>query len=263
MKAIHVSGRNTLVQSPVQSQSPYLTWVHHIELHLRTILAVLSMLLAFSHMWVTRGIMDADGVAYSDIAKAYLRGDWHNALNSYWSPLYSWLLAVGYFIFRPSMQWEYLIAHVINFLAFAAALLAWVWLLREWERWQGPPAHRVLVELASFSAITWAGLHLVTIGFASADMIVLAVTIALAAVLVRIRRGAARTPEFIFIGLALALGFLCKAAFQTLIPIILLETAVLLRTIKDRRVYAALAISVLVPLPFVIALSIWRMPSRS
>ena len=207
-------------------------------------------------MWVSRGLWDPDGVSYSDIAKAYLRGDWHNALNSYWSPLYSWLLAIGYLVFRPSIRWEILVAHVINFLGFAAALFAWNWLFREWEHWQGPPRHRVLIEVARFSVITWAGLHLVGLGFTSADMEVLALTIAAAALLVRLRRGVATTRDFIFLGAALGVGFLAKAAFQALIPILIVEAAILLHTIRDRRLYLAAAIAILIPLPFITALSL-------
>lgn len=253
---MHVTSRNPVVDVPRDSRIQHSSWIHGIELHSRAILAALSIVLAFSQMWITRGVMDPDGVSYSDIAKAYLRGDWHTALNSYWSPLYSWLLAIAYLIFRPSMQWEYMVAHVINFLAFIAVLSAWIWSFREWERWQGPPADRLSVEVASFAAITWAGLHLVGVGFTSADMIVLAITVAMAAVLVRIRRGAARTRDFVFLGFALAFGFFAKAAFQALIPVILIEAAILLRTAKDSRLYASAAISVLLPLPFIIALSV-------
>ncbi len=226
------------------------------RLSARTVLNVFALLLAFSQMWVSRGLVDADGISYSDIAKAYVRGDWHNALSSYWSPLYSWLLAVGYLIFKPGIRWETLVPHVINFLAFAGALFAWNWLFREWERWQGPPRYRLLVDVAGFSVITWAGLHLVTISFTSPDMEVLALTIAIAALLVRVRRGAAGTVDFVFLGLALAAGFLAKAAYEALIPIILIEAAVLLGTIRSRRLYLAPAIALLIPLPFIIALSV-------
>lgn len=34
-----------------------------------------------------------DGLSYLTIAEAYARGDWAQALNTYWSPVYSWLLA--------------------------------------------------------------------------------------------------------------------------------------------------------------------------
>jgi hypothetical protein len=227
-----------------------------VRAHTRILLSALALFLAFAQTWTTRGVLGPDGISYSDIAKAYLRGDWHNALNSYWSPLYSWLLAIGYVVFRPSMRWEPFVSHAINFLSFLGALLAWNWLLNEWERWQGPPRHRILVEVAAFSVITWAGLHLVGLAFSSADMIVLALTFVLAAVLVRVRRGAAGTADFIVMGLALGFGFLAKAGFQTLIPLILGETAILLHSIRDRRLYLAAALTALISLPFIAALSI-------
>ena len=227
-----------------------------VRAHSRILLSAFALFLAFAQTWTTRGLWDPDGVSYSDIAKAYLRGDWHNALNSYWSPLYSWLLAIGYVVFRPSMRWETFVSHAINFLAFLGALLAWNWLLNEWERWQGPPQHRILVEVAGFSVITWAGLHLVGLGFTSADMIVLALTFVLAAVLVRVRRGAAGTADFLIMGLALGFGFLAKAGFETLIPLILAEAAILLHSIRDRRLYLAAALTALISLPFIAALSV-------
>ena len=63
------------------------------------------LVLALMQMWMSRGILDPDGVSYSDLAKALLRGDWRNGLSSYWSPLYSWFLLLGYAVFRPGIHW--------------------------------------------------------------------------------------------------------------------------------------------------------------
>ena len=38
-------------------------------------------------------ILDVDAVGYITVARHYAAGDWHNAVNGYWSPLNSWLLA--------------------------------------------------------------------------------------------------------------------------------------------------------------------------
>src|ERR1700756_3696995 len=48
-----------------------------------------------------------DGVSYLDMADAYLRHDWHTAINGYWNPLYSWLIGLAYLVLRPSGYWEY------------------------------------------------------------------------------------------------------------------------------------------------------------
>jgi hypothetical protein len=36
--------------------------------------------------------LGADGISYVSIAAKYVNGDWLNAINGYWSPLYSWLI---------------------------------------------------------------------------------------------------------------------------------------------------------------------------
>ncbi len=58
---------------------------------------VVALALAAAHGWAQRFTMNADGISYLDIGDAYWRGDWHNAINAYWSPLYSysWFLSEG------------------------------------------------------------------------------------------------------------------------------------------------------------------------
>jgi MFS family permease len=65
-----------------------------------------------------------DGIAYLDMAKAYLSHDWHSAINGYWSPLYSWLLALLMGAFTAKPESELLLARALNFAIFLVALLA-------------------------------------------------------------------------------------------------------------------------------------------
>lgn len=65
-----------------------------------------ALVFAFLQAWAYRFYIEPDGVNYLDIARAYLRRDWTNALNAYWSPLYSWLLALIQRVFHPSPYWE-------------------------------------------------------------------------------------------------------------------------------------------------------------
>lgn len=220
------------------------------------ILRVGCLVYAAVFMWGSRGVLDPDGVSYSDLAKALLRGDWRNGFSSYWSPLYSWQLAFGYAVFRPGIHWLIFVPHVINFIGFVAALLIWEWLLCEWERWKGPPAHRALSDAVFYSVIAWTGLHTVGLIFTSADMQVMALTIAMGVILLRLRAGAAVQKDFVFLGAALGFGFLAKAATLALYPAVLSAAALLLRKWNDRRVLACAAVACLVPLPFVIVLSV-------
>lgn len=57
-----------------------------------TVLAVYTILAFFSLRFFQYKI-GGDEISYINIAKAYSVGDWGNAINGYWSPLYSWLMA--------------------------------------------------------------------------------------------------------------------------------------------------------------------------
>jgi hypothetical protein len=175
-------------------------------MYLTRTLRAFSILLALNLAWLSRYRMDPDGVAYADVAHAILRGDWHNALNTYWSPLYSWLLALGFGIFRPPIEWETYIPHAVVFLGFLAALAAGEWLMREWERWQGPPAHRSLTTIAFYTLFMWASLHMTGMDFTSADVFLIAAWFTVAALMIRIRSGAGSTRDAIWLGVTLAFG---------------------------------------------------------
>src|SRR5713101_4890532 len=66
--------------------------------------------------------MNPDGVSYLDIGDAYFRGDFRNAVNAVWSPLYSWILGLTMMTIKPSSFEEFTVVHIINFLIYLFAL---------------------------------------------------------------------------------------------------------------------------------------------
>src|SRR5262245_66056250 len=72
------------------------------------VLAVSSCAL---HAYANRHLINPDGISYLDVASAYARGDFAEAVNAYWSPLYSWLLAAVFTLMRPTAYWECTVAH--------------------------------------------------------------------------------------------------------------------------------------------------------
>ena len=69
---------------------------------LRLICRAIFILYLLGHTWTWRYMMNPDGTAYIDIARAWLRADWSAALNAYWSPLYPWMLAAAIAVFHPA-----------------------------------------------------------------------------------------------------------------------------------------------------------------
>lgn len=63
--------------------------------HLERVIAwALLLLLGGLQAFVFADRLNPDGIAYLDIAAAYGRGDWDVAINPYWSPALSWMLAL-------------------------------------------------------------------------------------------------------------------------------------------------------------------------
>src|SRR4051794_37583089 len=224
---------------------------------LRIVCRFWVLALVVCQLWVGRYVMDADGTAYVDVARAWLRGDWGQALNPYWSPLYIWLVTGAFAIFHPSMYWELPLIHAVNFLEFIAALTAWEWLTAEWERWQGPPARPLLVDVTGYCVLLWAGLRLTDLWrFNNADTLVMALLIAATAILVRVRRGVFTNRDFVLFGLVLGAGFLAKTAFSTVIPIFLVVLAVLLGSLFNRRMLTVVLVTCAMVSPFIAAICI-------
>jgi hypothetical protein len=65
--------------------------------------------------------LNPDGISYLEIAAKYSRGEWHNAVNGYWGPLYSWLLALLLYIgFKPLLGAK-ILSLTVGFLAILGA----------------------------------------------------------------------------------------------------------------------------------------------
>src|SRR5947209_581540 len=82
---------------------------------LRIVMWIVTVVAGLLQGLACRFYISGDGNSYLDIASAYLRGDFANAINGYWSPLYSWLIAAILGLFKPSGYWETTILHLLNF----------------------------------------------------------------------------------------------------------------------------------------------------
>ncbi len=197
---------------------------------------VVALALGAAQAWATRFTMNPDGISYLDIGDAYWRGDWHNALNAYWSPLYSWILGFFLKVLKPSAYWEYPLAHLVNFLIYAAALACFeVFLstvIRECRR--RAESSREEIGLSEFSwrlmgysvflstSLLMIGLRLVTPDLLVAACVYLATALALKI------SGRPSRRTYTALGLVLGLAYLSKGVMLPLAFVFLV--AVLLTT---------------------------------
>src|SRR5947209_187208 len=114
MKAVREVAPNNSTSADIQGASR--------NLALRIACWAIALTLGGCQAWATRFTMNPDGVSYLDIGDAYWRHDWHNAINAYWSPLYSWILGFFINVVKPTPYWEYPLVHLVNFFIYVGAL---------------------------------------------------------------------------------------------------------------------------------------------
>lgn len=228
-----------------------------------------AIVLGFIHLWSDHHyLMNADAMSYVDIAEAYLRGDWSAAINSYWSPLYSWLIAVALVIVRPSPYWKFTVLHLVNFVIYLFALGCFSFLMREMVRRQQEKRTELsanglvttpfwALPALGYALFVWSSLFLVTVQLESPDMLVAAFVYLGTGLLLRIRRVPGNWLPFVLLGICLGVGFLAKSVVLLLTPIFLL--AAIFTAGNWRRALPRVAVSVVLFLavagPFVFAMS--------
>ena len=230
-----------------------------------TIVTLLGLLQAWSH----RNLVDHDGVAYIDIAANYARGDWISAINGFYSPLYSWLLATLLYILKAPRSWDSTLLHLINFAGYLGAYRCFEYFLGRLIR-QEQGEVRSEDQSVGLSEIAWQtlglGLFLYTSLFmanlsgqsgqgepgSTPDIFVLLFVFLAAGLLLRMQSGEAHAGTYIGLGAALAFAYFAKTAMFPL-SLVFMAVAGLISLRRRRRALAFL----LTPVCFVLIAGPW------
>ena len=196
-------------------------WEWYAERHRGAIFALVGGVAAILQTWCSRGTFSPDLLPYLWGARKLLANGWNASANAYWSPLYSWLLAVPMSLHLMSSSTELLWAHIITLGVFFFAMLSWHVLLNHTLRlaairaaWK--PAAWARIEtwwyftgcaIFLYATFEWLPNSLCTPDLLVASFILLSAAL-LAAILCRDRGW----PSYIALGASMALGYLAKAA---------------------------------------------------
>lgn len=253
---------------PTESSAESSAHLNLIERSCQATVLLLGAITAYSGRNIPFGI---DGLAYMDVARAYLHHDWHTAINGYWGPLYSWLLAFGMWVFHPGMQGELIVVHALNYALFAAALFTFVRFWHTVATWSrrvnddalclpaaAPVAWTLLGYLLFLVTFTW------SLDDMTPDVLVAAIVFAVAAQLLKLDTAhptSSSLASYATLGGLLAIGYYAKAIL--LYYAIFTLAALLARSFRSKgprqkdfrnSIAAALVFLVLVS-PFITALS--------
>lgn len=227
---------------------------------------ILTSIVGFVQAWAFRFVMYPDGNAYLDIASAYMRGDYRNAVSATWSPMMSWLIAAVLRTFHPRGSWESTVFHLLNF---AGLLIA----LRCFEFFFGtfldllkkiaPASGETLLNTTSWWLLGYGlffstSIFVLTMEHTTPDVWVCVVSYLAIGLLLRIAIHPVGWGHYGALGLILGIGYLSKSFYFPLSLIFLACTCFsalggIARNVL--RAAAAFAIFAIVAGPFVFALS--------
>lgn len=208
---------------------------------------------------ITSQSMNADGISYLDIGDAYFRADWVNAINPVWSPLYSWILGFANFVVRPSIQWEFPVVHLVNFIIYLIALSSFEFM---WKRVRAYEASNESYAIPDFWWWTlgyllfiWISLGLIEIWSVTPDMLMAGLVFLAAGLIARIRGGEESRWNFLILGLILGLGYLSKSFMFSVAIVFLAITWLVQKKRSGRKFFLAAVFFLLLSLPFILLIS--------
>jgi 4-amino-4-deoxy-L-arabinose transferase-like glycosyltransferase len=229
------------------------------------IVALLGLLQAWAH----RNLVDHDGVAYIDVAANYAKGNWDAAINVFYSPLYSWLLAILLSILKSPRSWDATLLHLVNFAGYLGAYACFEFFIGQLIRSERENVHTE-DQLEGLSEVAWhtlgLGLFLYTTLFmanlsgqsgqgdpgSTPDIFVLLLVYLAMGLLLRMQSGEARAGTYVAFGAALAFAYFAKTA---MFPLSLIFMAVAgFISLRQRKKALAFLIA---PICFVLIVGPW------
>jgi hypothetical protein len=229
-----------------------------------------TLWLLFLACWLIQGMaarqfLDSDGIAYVDIARDCMRGNWHALVNGYWSPGYPALLSFWLKLFRPSAYSEITVVRLFACLSLALDLVCFEYFLEVLPNFRkkllptagGMPLPDWSVRAVGYCLFLWCTVFLTPASINPPDLFVFAVLLLASATVVRISGGADGWLRLTSLGALLGIGYLAKAAMFPLAFVFL--ATLLLAAGNFRRIAPRVLVSFLIFLviagPFVWLLS--------
>src|SRR5216684_5073752 len=183
---------------------------------LRVVMWIATITAGLLQALASRFYISGDGNSYLDVASAYLRGDFANAINSYWSPFYSWLIALVLWVFKPSGYWETTILHLLDFAGLLVALRSFEFFFANFlaakQNFARPEGESLLPVSAwwmlGYGLFLGAALEVLSMYPTSPDAWVCGVTFLSAGLILKIWMRGGGLPYFGALGLVLGVGYL-------------------------------------------------------
>jgi len=233
-------------------------------------LSALAIVVGGIQAWNYRySFSSTDIVSYLDVGDMYLRGDWNSAINGYWSPFYSWALALAQTILKMPDYLDPCRVKLVNFCIFLAALGAFRFFLHHLIVVYGrrlvqdgktadaaPPTWSIII--AGYFMFFWSAFRFTGLFCDTPDMCTSTMVYCACGMILRHQSGAVRVRHFAILGAVLGLGYLSKTANFPLAFVFIFTAAYCRDNYRQGlvRVLAGLTGMALVAAPYISALSL-------
>ena len=167
-------------------------------------------------MWINRYALGGDGLSYLDVGAAFFRRDWAQAFNGYWSPLYAWCEGLALGLIKPSLWWEPITIHAVNFVLYLLSLFAFRFFLHSLLRTlrgeseksgsEAVPLSEWVLTGLGYCIFLWATIVLIDSSVITPDAMVAMFLFLMGGYLVELRRGESFRKFALF-------GLLCGAGY--------------------------------------------------
>jgi hypothetical protein len=229
----------------------------------------IAVLVGMLSTWAERFEMGADGVSYLDLGDAWWRGDWRNAVNGLWSPLYSVVVGGVLKVAKPSAYWEFPVVHLTNFGIYLCMLAAFCVFLKSLLQYQreinggDPRANRPglpewVVIMLGFGLFLVSSVKLTTASATTPDALMGALLYLALGIVLRIVINPLRWLPYTLLGLVLGAGYLAKTPMLFLSAVVygMLLVGQSLRRWVAPRVALSIAVFLAVGSPYIVGLSV-------
>lgn len=247
---------------------------NRLNLVLKSVFWSLAIILGFIQTRSGRYLMWFDGPSYLDIADNYLKGNWGAAINACWSPLYSWVLGIALYIFKPSPYWELYLVKSVNFAIYLFALISFDFFLNHIIEYSKNSENKkeeinnilkkpdwVWISLG-YTIFIWSSIVWILVHRDSPDMLVAALVYLATAFVIRIAINPLDRSNYVVLGFILGLSYLAKSFMLPLGVVYIISTIHISKRISLKSSLSRVSISallmLLIALPFITAISLQK-----
>jgi hypothetical protein len=234
--------------------------------HRFAVFATIGILAGMVQAWTSRGTLGTDLLNYLALAQTLVTSGWTASANAFWSPLYSWLLAIPMWLHLLSASNGLFWIHVVNFGIFCGSILCFHVFLNNTLKLAAARVGADNLRWARIDSLWYfcaCGMFFFAVfgwlpnSLSTPDLLVGGLILLSAGLLAAIALRDAGWSNYLVLGLSLGLAYLAKAPAFPLALLFLISAVFLSNAERSRwaKCLGSFAMFVLVAGPFIYILS--------